>query len=145
MTNVNDTEKKIDAVDSKRQLRRRLLKTGALAAPIAMTLHGGVPLAHAASAGMCEYELIDIAQNTVSDPRAKYLQVPMYGNRLAKLERPTNGGDIDIEDYEDGSQLMPFNGSEEHWQFLSDPANGGFAMSCYNSIVAYEKYGAGKT
>ena len=100
-------------------------------------------LAHAASAGMCEFELIEIAQNTASDPRAKYLQIPMYGNRLARLEVPPIGRDLNIDDYEEGAVLIPFNGSDEHWKFLSNPANGGFAMSCYNSIVAYKKSAGG--
>ncbi len=140
MTKVNGTEKKMDAIDSKRQLRRRLLKTGALAAPVAMTLHGGVPLAHAASAGLCEFELIEIANKGAysADPRTRHLQIPMHGNQLAKLEKPPTGGELDIDDYEEGSQLIPFDGSQEHWKFLSNPSNGGYAMSCYNSIVAFK-------
>ena len=145
MTNANDPKKEIDTVESKRQLRRRLLKTGALAAPVAMTLHGGVPLAHAASAGMCEFELIEIANKGIGslDPRTEHLQIPMRRRRLARLKVEPTGPGVDINNYEKGTKLVPFDGSDEHWKFLSNPANGGFAMSCYNSIVAFKKAAGG--
>ncbi len=136
MTKVNETEVKEAEGLKKRLHRRSLLKAGAVAAPIAMTLHGGIPLAHADSAGLCVIQLIEIAQG--NDSRARMLQIPMNGGRVAV---PHNGQykteilaeDLEL-DYPEGTTLEPFNASPQHWQFLSDPNNNRFGFSCVSSI-----------
>lgn len=137
MTKVNDTEVKQAEGLKKRLHRRSLLKAGAVAAPIAMTLHGGVPLAHADSAGLCVVQLIEIAKDG-SDSRARMLQVPMNGGRVAIPHNRTYKAEIleeDLEiDYPEGTTLEPFNASPQHWEFLSDPNNNRFGFSCVSSI-----------
>lgn len=71
MTNKMDNDNMMDAQEQKRLNRRRLLRAGAIAAPVALTLHGGVPLAHADSAGMCALKLQEIANNS-NDRALKY-------------------------------------------------------------------------
>lgn len=136
MTKVNETEVKEAEGLKKRLHRRSLLKAGAVAAPIAMTLHGGIPLAHADSAGLCVIQLIEIAQG--NDSRARMLQIPMNGGRVAiphngKYKTEILAEDLEL-DYPEGTTLEPFNASPQHWQFLSDPNNNRFGFSCVSSI-----------
>lgn len=137
MTKVDDTEVKKSEGLTKRLNRRSLLRAGAIAAPVALTLHGGVPLAHADSAGMCVMQLMEIA-NKSGDARSAMLQVPMSNGKIAK---PNIGYDhkteIHMEDYDldPAVRIEPFNADDpHHWQFLSDPANNRYGFSCVNSI-----------
>jgi len=135
MTKVDNAEVKKAEGLRKRLDRRSLLKAGAIAAPVALTLHGGVPLAHADSAGMCVVQLMEIANNS-GDSRSPMLQVPMKDGRVAD---PIIGFKHDVEihakDYPEGTSIEPFNaGSPHHWQFLSDPNNQRYGFSCVNSI-----------
>ncbi len=136
MTDVNETEAKQPEGLKKRLHRRSLLKAGAVAAPIAMTLHGGIPLAHADSAGLCVVQLIEIAKG--NDSRAEMLQVPMKGGRVAiphnRSHKPLIKPQDLATDYPEGTTLQPFNASPEHWKFLSDPNNNRFGFSCVSSI-----------
>lgn len=136
MTEVNETEVKKTEGLKKRLHRRSLLKAGAVAAPIAMTLHGGIPLAHADSAGLCVVQLIEIAKS--NDSRAEMLQVPMNGGRVAVPHSRSHKTIIKVEDldvdYPAGTTLQPFDASPQHWQFLSDPNNNRFGFSCVSSI-----------
>lgn len=135
---VMEIEKKTDnkaaTMMDKRMQRRRLLRTGALAAPIAMTLHGGVPLAHADSSGSCVFELIDIANNP-SHPRWGELQVPINSNS-GHVAHTAHGHDVepDAGDYPPGTVLMPFDASDEHWEFISSASNR-FGFSCVASVT----------
>lgn len=137
MTKVDDTEVKKSEGLSKRLHRRSLLKAGAIAAPVVLTLHGGVPLAHADSAGMCVMQLMEIANKT-GDARAPMLQVPMTKSRdgIARpLLDPKHKTEIYAEDYDPETRIEPFNaGDPHHWQFLSDPNNQRYGFSCVNSI-----------
>lgn len=136
MTKVNDTEVKQAEGLKKRLHRRSLLKAGAVAAPIAMTLHGGIPLAHADSAGLCVIQLIEIAQG--NDSRARMLQVPMKDGKVAIPNNRVYKTELVPEDlatdYPEGTTLEPFNASPQHWEFLSDPNNNRFGFSCVSSI-----------
>lgn len=53
MTEKNSNDMKINEKEA-RIKRRSLLKAGMVAAPLAMTLHGGIPLAHAESTDCVE-------------------------------------------------------------------------------------------
>lgn len=99
MKKVSDKENRLS--------RRRLLKTGAVMAPLALTLHGGIPLAHADSAGLCVLHLEELAQE--GDPT---LQLPLGPQ----------------------GQLVPFDGGiESHWEYITaDSSRHGY--SCLNSI-----------
>ena len=133
MISKNNSENKIDAVMDQRMLRRRLLKTGALVAPIALTLHGGVPLAHADSSGSCILELMDIANNQSPGTRWDELQVPINDGQVAAI----NGDHAavpELKDYPEGTELVPFDGSPEHWEFISSSSNR-FGFSCIASVT----------
>lgn len=136
MTKVNETEVKQGEGLKKRLHRRSLLKAGAVAAPIAMTLHGGIPLAHADSAGLCVVQLIEIAQG--NDSRARMLQVPIKDGKVAIPHNRVYKTELVAEDLEtdfpEGTTLEPFNASPHHWEFLSDPNNNRFGFSCVSSI-----------
>jgi len=54
MTEMNDKKITENTVADTRAKRRRILKAGAVIAPLAVTLHGGIPMAHASSAGCIE-------------------------------------------------------------------------------------------
>ncbi len=132
MTKVNETEVKEAEGLKKRLHRRSLLKAGAVAAPIAMTLHGGIPLAHADSAGLCVVQMIEIAQG--NDSRARMLQVPVKNGQIARPLVGEHQSEINAEDYPEGTVLEPFNASRLHWDFISDPNNNRFGFSCVSSI-----------
>ena len=112
--------------------RRSLLKAGALAALIALTLHGGVPLAHANSSGSCVWELIQIAN---SSGRSAELQVPI-NTKSNKVANAAHGHAIipSLDDYGPNTQLVPFDGSEEHWNFIASSPNR-FGFSCLSSAT----------
>lgn len=57
MTEINRDDTKVSKMEA-RVKRRSLLKAGVIAAPLAMTLHGGISMAHADSAS-CVKELED--------------------------------------------------------------------------------------
>lgn len=135
MTKVNETKVEREEGLAKRLHRRSLLKAGAVVAPIALTLHGGVPLAHADSAGLCVIQLMEIA-NDQSDGRHTMLQVPIHGGQVAQpLVGNSHATDILPEDYPNGTKIEPFDASNiEHWNFIKDPINGRFGFSCVNSI-----------
>lgn len=143
MTDVNE---KLDANDnddtstlSKRIHRRSLLKAGAIAAPVAMTLHSGAAATalgnHASSAGLCVLDLREIATNP-SHPRNEYMQIPVKNGRIARRrDRRRHNGRIQARDCEKGTRLEPFDPRNRvHWDFIKDPRNGRFGMSCINSI-----------
>jgi hypothetical protein len=54
MTEMNDKKISENTVGDMRAKRRRILKAGAVIAPLAITLHGGIPMAHASSVGCIE-------------------------------------------------------------------------------------------
>lgn len=54
MTEMNDKKITENTVADTRAKRRRILKAGAVIAPLAVTLHGGIPMAHASSVGCVE-------------------------------------------------------------------------------------------
>jgi len=136
MTKVNDEEVKCEEGLSKRLHRRSLLKAGAVVAPIALTLHGGVPLAHADSAGLCVVQLMDIARDS-TDSRHAMLQIPMKGGKIIQPEgRLQHAFEVVQEDYPEGTELQPFDASnQQHWEFIKDPINGRFGHSCMASVV----------
>ncbi|PCI46160.1 MAG: hypothetical protein COB49_09005 [Alphaproteobacteria bacterium] len=53
MTEINKDNAKKHTTEDARVIRRRILKAGAVA-PLALTLHGGIPMAHANSTGCLE-------------------------------------------------------------------------------------------
>ncbi len=138
MTKVNEIKEKKAGGLKKRLDRRSLLKAGAIAAPVALTLHGGVPLAHADSAGLCVVQLMDIAKNS-SDHRSDMLQVPMKDGAIARPNMGSHKTEIKAEDYPQGTTIEPFNASPQHWEFLSDPRNQRYGFSCVSSI-GYKKF-----
>ena len=94
------------------QTRRRLMRIGLTAAPIALTLHGGLPLAHADSLGLCVLQLEE--QAAAGDPD---LQIPVNGN-------PNSGNTV------------PFDSSNsDHWEYIQ--VNNLEGASCLTSIEFY--------
>lgn len=135
MVDKNETENKSDGMMDKRIQRRRLLKTGALAAPIALTLHGGVPLAHADSSGSCILKLIEIA-NDSGNPHSGELQVPINPNNGQVAQAIHGHAQFpDLADYPVGTTLVPFDGTYEHWSFVGSAANR-FGFSCVSSLTS---------
>ena len=137
MTKQTDNEEvKKDGL-SKRLHRRSLLKAGAIAAPVALTLHGGVPLAHADSAGLCVLDLHKIASNP-NDARHKMMQVPMKKGRVTLPKRGYRHNMYkEAKNYPKGTKMEPFDsGNYQHWEFLKKN-KGHYGWSCINSI----KYG----
>jgi len=131
--NENDKNDLTDNNVSKSRLsRRRLLKTGAAMAPLALTIHGGIPLAHADSAGLCVRQLEELAD--LGDPR---MQIPTKLN--GQLHDSDDG---ESERYgqsdNDEEEKVPFNSEvESHWKYIkSDSSRHGY--SCLNSINMYE-------
>lgn len=144
MTNEVKKVGKNESSLSKRLHRRSLLKAGAVVAPIALTLHGGVPLAHADSSGSCIFELYDIA-NDPNHPNHEDMLIPMNPKNghfatviNGHVNDPGGGGtypDNYPDNYPDGTYLEPFNPTnEEHWKFIAQsPANYGY--SCIVSVT----------
>ena len=54
MTEENKNKTTISNAKNTRINRRSMLKAGAIVAPLAITLHGGIPMAHATSSGCVE-------------------------------------------------------------------------------------------
>lgn len=143
MTEVNEQTEVKDIEEantlSKRLHRRSLLKAGAIAAPMALTLHSGAAATalgnHASSAGLCVLDLREIATSR-SHPKSDYLQIPMKGPRLARRhDRQVHSPRVRMRDLEPGSRLEPFDPRNRvHWDFIQNPSNGRFGMSCINSI-----------
>ncbi len=135
MTKVNETKVEREEGLAKRLHRRSLLKAGAVVAPIALTLHGGVPLAHADSAGLCVVKLMEIA-NDQGDARHRMLQIPVHGSQIAQpLVGNSHAVEVLPENYQPGTKLEPFDANNiQHWNFIKDPQNGRFGFSCVNSI-----------
>ena len=77
MTEMNDKKITENTVADTRAKRRRILKAGAVIAPLAVTLHGGIPMAHASSAGCIE-------------DMEKHVKVPHY-----KVKEHDDGDDDD--------------------------------------------------
>lgn len=79
MTDVNEKSELKDNESvttlSKRLHRRSLLKAGAIAAPVAMTLHSGAAATalgnHASSAGLCVLDLREILSSRVGKSSRK--------------------------------------------------------------------------
>ncbi len=59
MTKKNEDGAMMEMTDQARIRRRRILKAGAVIAPLAVTLHGGVAFAQVNSAGRCVEHLKD--------------------------------------------------------------------------------------
>ena len=141
----NDDESSL----SKRIHRRSLLKAGAIAAPVALTLHSGAAATglgnHASSAGLCALDLREIARNR-SHPNSPYLQIPMKNGRLARRnDRQRHTPRVRLRDLEPGSRLEPFDPRNRvHWDFVQNPRNGRFGMSCINSIQYSQFNGRGR-
>lgn len=135
---TNEIEKVGNSEDSlsKRLHRRSLLKAGAIVAPIALTLHGGVPLAHADSSGSCIIELFNIGQDS-THPNYEDMQIPMNpknGHFATVINGHVNDPGAGTT-YPDGTYWEPFNPTnEEHWQYITEsPANYGY--SCIVSVT----------
>lgn len=109
MTEINKNATKKKSALEERIKRRSILKAGAVIAPLALTLHGGIPMAHANSTG-CLEEL------------NKNIQVPNFipnSNNTGYIQDPNNPT----------TRFDPFNqlttgrqfageGPETHWDYL---------------------------
>ena len=104
--------------------RRKILKAGAVIAPLAVTLHSGVPLAHAASAAcdvkmdwqkiIPEFEAVKNHDGTYTNTKTG--KILGYRGTAGKTGR-----------------ILEFGIEETHWDYISQPGVTGH--SCYNSIV----------
>lgn len=124
MTKMNRNDAKNNIADAARIKRRSILKAGAVVAPLALTLHGGIPLAHAASSGCL-------------DDLRLHVKVP---NFIPDLENSNNGKTVYKWDGEDPVAFAPeqttgreINGViETHWDYLKNEEV--FGASCLTSI-----------
>ncbi|MBT6328427.1 MAG: hypothetical protein HOJ34_01475, partial [Kordiimonadaceae bacterium] len=134
MADIENQSGKTEDSLSKRLHRRSLLKAGAIVAPIALTLHGGVPLAHADSSGSCIIELWNIGENP-SHPNYEDMQIPM-NPKNGHFQTVTNGlGNPNGGTYPADTDWQAFNPTnEEHWKYIAEsPANYGY--SCIVSVT----------
>jgi len=120
MTDINKDDIKINKMEA-RIKRRSLLKAGAVIAPLAITLHGGVAMAQVASAGRCVEKLkttetvpvdtVDGNGNPVTN------QVPFSPSQSAFTGRTNTNGT-----------------SETHWDYILK--GNGHGMTCLQSFEA---------
>lgn len=118
MTEINKDDNN-KTTDDMRAKRRLILKAGAAIAPLAVTLYGGIPLAHAASAS-CEEKMTNNGfQIPNYDPETgEYTGTITYGHNI-HTGRMLNSG-------------MNSGKPETHWDFISIEGNPGH--SCFNSL-----------
>ena len=70
------------------------------------------------------------------------LQVPIdptNGKIVFPKVGTTHEERIVAENYPDGTILQPFNGSMTHWEFIGNPNNNRYGLSCAASVMAYKK------
>ena len=115
MTEINKDDVKKNAMEETRLKRRSILKAGAVIAPLAVTLHGGIPLAHAASTG-CVQELVD------------NVTIPVYENGSYNMN---NMVQFNPNAY---TGLIENGESESHWDYLIDKKL--YGASCMTSIIS---------
>ncbi len=96
MTEMNDKKITENTVADTRAKRRRILKAGAVIAPLAVTLHGGIPMAHASSAGCIE-------------DMEKHVKVPHY-----KVKEHDDGDDDDDDSGSSSSSSHDSGSSSSH-------------------------------
>jgi len=113
MTDINKDDMKINKMEA-RIKRRSLLKAGAIAAPLAMTLHGGIPMAHADSAS-CVEEL------------KNHVEVPHYDDNGHK-----DGEERFNPDSGFTNRLNHDGTPETHWDYLENEDLTG--ASCLQSL-----------
>jgi hypothetical protein len=129
MTKDIDLKNENEDMMKKRMHRRSLLKAGAIVAPIALTLHGGVPLAHAESSGQCGVKLIKLANGNGTQRQADLLGIPVQGTGFDRRIAEVKSGFSEhcevarVEDYKRDTVIESFDGSDLHWEFITNPAN----------------------
>lgn len=114
MTEMNKDDAKENATKDARTKRRSILKAGAVIAPLALTLHGGIPMAHASSTG-CVDDLIT------------HVKIPIFES--------DNGGFVwtgDTEPFSPSPASRTGRGDETHWDYLVNEEL--FGASCLTSI-----------
>ena len=120
MTEENKNKTMISKAKNTRINRRNILKAGAIVAPLAITLHGGIPMAHAASGGCVE----DMA-NHVTVPQFKLGVDGTYevNHDLPALQfDPVGGVTGRVIDGE----------TETHWDYITNEEL--FGASCLQSF-----------
>ncbi len=120
MTKMNKDEASENTPEDARIKRRSILKAGAVIAPLALTLHGGIPMAHASSTGCVEDLKLHVDIPNYSDPD---------GDGIFELTGTTTNFDPDSGVT---GRENPDGTSETHWQYLQNEEL--FGASCLTSI-----------
>jgi len=127
MTEIKKDDAETSGKTKARIKRRSVLKAGAVIAPLAITLHGGIPLAHAASAA-CDVKMA--GQQIIPEFTSKQKQNGEYKNE------PT-GRMLGYQGTRGKTGRVfnsPHRGYEEtHWDYIKQTDVAGH--SCYNSIT----------
>jgi len=118
MTEMKKNEPKMKKAVNTRIKRRSLLKAGAVIAPLAITLHGGIPLAHAASANCIDdmETRIKVPTFTTNDGGQTYQR---NGEQLFNAETGLTG-------------RMVGGNPETHWEYIVEEDL--FGASCLQSF-----------
>ena len=124
MTEMNKKDLNKEITEDVRLKRRKLLKAGAMAVPVAVTLHGGTAFAQVHSA----YRCVDNIKNTLPSG------IPQFdndGNQVGTTEfDPVNGLT--------GRQITDSHGNtqnETHWDYLNSQGIDS-NHSCMNSFFS---------
>ncbi len=123
MTDMKKDDMKMNKTDEKRIKRRSLLKAGAVIAPLAITLHGGVAFAQVNSAGRC----IEDMKTNVQIPL--YEEVPIGSGTYQQTGTSVNFSP-------DNNQFTGrFVGGqpETHWQYIENEQLSG--ITCLQSFA----------
>lgn len=133
MTEENIKKTKISNAKNTRINRRRMLKAGAVIAPLAITLHGGIPMAHAASTGCVE-------------DMKKHVKIPHYEHDEHDDHDDKDSHDDSYHKSGDEESFDPKNGvtgriiededgsdkEETHWDYIINEEE--FGASCLQSF-----------
>lgn len=126
MTDMKKDDMKMNKTDEKRIKRRSLLKAGAVIAPLAITLHGGVAFAQVNSAGRC----IENMKTNVQIPL--YEEVPLGSGTYQQTGTTVNFSPENT-DFTGRFNVNGVPGPETHWQYIENEQLSG--ITCLQSYA----------
>ncbi len=121
MTDMKKDDLKMNKTDEKRIKRRSLLKAGAVIAPLAITLHGGVAFAQVNSAGRC-----------IENMRTN-VQIPLFEDVGGGVYQQTG---VSVDFSPDNTALtgrLVGGQPETHWQYIENEQLSG--VTCLQSYA----------
>ncbi len=124
MTEMNKKDLNKEITEDVRLKRRKLLKAGAMAVPVAVTLHGGTAFAQVHSA----YRCVDNLKGKLGpNPMPKFKADGVTVDHMTQFD-PVNG--LTGRQITEGGQLK----NETHWDYLQNELNEDTMHSCENSF-----------